>query len=282
MTTPLRRRMLEDMRLRGLADRTQRSYVRAVADLARHFGRSPDLLTQKDLRAYFLHLIEERKLSASTVNQHRSAAKFFYQTTLGRRWPVFGTICQKRGRRLPTVLSREEVQRLFAAVRNPKHRLGMLLGYTCGLRVSEAVGLRVGDIDVERRQLHVVNGKGRKDRYVPVADRVLEHLRRYRLKPPAGPYLFPSPYYADRPLSVKTFQTVVPLCATEAGLVKRVSFHTLRHCYGTHLLECGVDLRTIQELMGHRNTETTMIYTHLTVRTRDRLGRALNEMTEDL
>jgi integrase/recombinase XerD len=279
---PLRRRMIEDMRLHDFAPKTEEAYVGAVAALAKYHGRSPELLGQEDVRRYFLHLIEERGLSQSTVRQHLCGAKFFYETTLGRQWDLFDLVKPKRGRKLPVVLSREEIARLFGVVRSLRHRAGMLLGYTCGLRVSEVTGLRVAHIDGDRRQIFVVNGKGRKDRYVPVAPRVLEHLREYYRQERPTDALFPSRYYADRATEVSTFQRAVSRCAQDAGIVKHVTFHTLRHCFGTHLLECGVDLRTIQELMGHKSAETTAVYTHLTDRTRDRLDRALAELAETL
>ena len=274
--------MIEDMKLHDLAERTQESYLHAVAALATYHGRSPDLLGEEDMRRYFLHLVEERKLSKSTVNQHRSAAKFFYETTLGRRWPVFSQIKQKRGRRLPVVMSREEVQRLLGAVRLLHHRTALMLAYACGLRVGEVVALRVTDIDGDRKLLRVEQGKGRRDRCMPLADRVLVRLREYwGDSKPAG-LLFPSRLVPGAPTSSTTLQRVVGLAAEAAGITKHVKFHTMRHCFATHLLECGVDLRTIQVLLGHRRLETTAIYTHLTAPTRERLARALDELAEDL
>jgi integrase/recombinase XerD len=280
--TPLRRRMIEDMRLHDLAPKTERAYVDAVAALARHYGRSPELLGEEDLRQYFLYLVEERQLAKATVRQHLCGVKFFFETTLSRRWPVFDRIKVKRGRRLPLVMSREEVQRLLAAVHMPRHRIAMLLGYACGLRISEVLGLRVAHIDGERKQLRIEQGKGRKDRYVPISDRVLARLREYWVISRPADLLFASRYVAEKPASAKSLQRAVRLAADEAGIAKHVTFHTLRHCYGTHLLECGVDLRTIQTLMGHKSCETTAIYTHLTDKTLERLGRALDELSENL
>ena len=280
--TPMRRRMLEDMRLADFAERTQKAYVNAVAGLAKHYGRSPDLLSEEEVRGFFVHLIEERQLSPSSVRQYLCGVRFFFETTLGRDWEVFGLIMPKRGRKLPVVLSREEVGRLFGVVRRLKFRTGMLLGYSCGLRISEANRLRLEHIDGDRRQLLVVNGKGRKDRYVPIAPRVLQRLEEYcRLAEP-NDYLFPSPYHAGRPEEVSGLQRVVRECGKDAGIAKRVTFHTLRHCFGTHLLECGVDLRTIQKLMGHKSPETTTLYTHLTDPMIDRVDLALTELTENL
>lgn len=280
--TPLRRRMIEDMELRSLAERTQYAYVRAVVGLAEYYGRSPEALTEEEVRRYFVFLVEERKLDASTVNQHRSAVRFLYETTLGRRWEVFRKIRQKRGRRLPVVLSRAEVVRLLAAVRLLRHRTALLLAYACGLRVGEALSLRVADIDSDRKILQVRQGKGRKDRCVPLTDRVLLRLRGYCAHAKPQGWLFPSRLIAGRATTRKTLEGVVRLAAEQASIGKPVKFHTLRHSFATHLLECGVDLRTIQVLLGHKRLETTAIYTHLTAPTRERLARAMDELSEDL
>jgi len=170
--------MIEDMRLHDFAPKTEEAYVHAVAALAKYHNRSPELLGEEDIREYFVYLVEERKLAKSTVRQHLCGTKFFYETTLGRQWEVFDLVKPKRGRKLPVVLSREQIARLFEVVRSTQHRAGMLLGYTCGLRVSEVAGLRLAHIDGDRRQIRVVEGKGRKDRYVPVAPRVLCQGRR--------------------------------------------------------------------------------------------------------
>lgn len=280
--TPMRRRMLEDMRLADFAERTQKAYVNAVAGLAKHYGRSPDLLSQEEVRRFFVHLIEERQLSSASVRQYLCGVRFFYETTLGRKWKVFGLIKPKQGRKLPIVLSREEVERLFAEVQHIKYRTAMLLGYCCGLRISEANRVRLAHIDGDRRQIRVANGKGRKDRYVPIPPRLWQRLQEYRWRAQPTDFLFPSRYYTDRPAEVTGLQKVVRKCGQDAGIAKRVTFHTLRHSYATHLLECGVNLRTIQELMGHSNAETTSLYTHLTDPMLDRVGRALTELTENL
>jgi len=280
--TPLRQKMLEDMRLRDLAAKTQEAYVGAVKSLAARYHRSPDLLTQDDLRAYFLYLVDERKLSRSTVRQHLCGIKFFFEVTLGRRWQVFNLIKPRRGRVLPEVLSRAEVLRLLAAVRSLRHRTAMLCAYGCGLRISEVLALRISHIDGERLQLRVVAGKGRKDRNVPLSRRLIERLREYWLAEKPKDLLFPSRYRDDEPLATSSLQRAFGLAADAAGITKRVSFHTLRHAYATHLLECCVDLRVIQELLGHRSCQTTAIYTHLTDRSRDRLGHALDQITAEL
>ena len=280
--TPLRRKMLEDMRLRDLAAKTQEAYVGAVQSLAARYHRSPDLLTPDDLRAYFLYLVDERKLSRSTVRQHLCGIKFLFEVTLGRHWQVFNLIKPRRGRVLPEVLSRSEVLRLLAAVRELRQRTAMLCAYGCGLRISEVLALRICHIDGERMLLRVVAGKGRKDRNVPLSSRLLERLREYWLAEKPHDLLFPSRYRDGEALNASSLQRAIHQVAESAGIRKRVTFHTLRHCYATHLLECGVDLRVIQELLGHRSCQTTAVYTHLTEKSLDRLGRALNEITAAL
>lgn len=280
--TPLRRKMLEDMRLRDLAAKTQEAYVGAVHSLAVRYGRSPDLLTEKELRGYFLYLVDERKLSRSTVRQHLCGIKFLYEVTLGRDWKVFGLVKPRRGRVLPEVLSRAEVHRVLAAVHTLRQRTAMVCAYGCGLRISEVLALRVGHIDGARMQLRVVAGKGRKDRNVPLSPRLIERLREYWLAERPRDLLFPSRYRADGPLNTSSLQRAFQQAAEAAGITKHVSFHTLRHCYATHLLECGVDLRVIQELLGHRSCQTTAVYTHLTDKSLDRLGQALDEITAGL
>ena len=274
--------MLEDMKLQDFAEKTREAYLHAVIELSRYYNRSPDLLSEEDIRRFVVHLVEERGLARATVRQRVSGVKFFYETTLERPLEVFDRIRIKRGRSLPVVMNRAEVGRLLSEVRMPKYHTGILLGYTCGLRISEVLGLTVSDIDGERRQLRVRRGKGRKDRYVPLSNRVLARLRGYWNEARPSGLLFPSRYVPDKPMHAKGLQCAVRAAATAAEISKHVTFHTLRHCFATHLLECGVDLRTIQELMGHKSPETTAIYTHVTTMTLERLSRALDELAEEL
>jgi len=280
--TPLRQKMIEDMKLADFAEKTQEAYIGAVRSLAGMYHRSPDRLSEAEVRAYFLHLVEERQLSRSTVRQHLCGVRFFYETTLGRTWQIFDLVQPHRGRALPVVLSRGEVQRWLNAVRGLRPQTQMLLGYGCGLRISEVLGLRRPRIDAERRQIHVVAGKGRKDRYVPMSARVLERVQEYLRQAPPADLLFPSPYFPGQPVDPKGLQTTVVKAAAAAGIAKHVTFHTLRHCYATHLLECGVDLRIIQELLGHQSPSTTAVYAHLTDKSLDRLAQALAEITAGL
>jgi len=273
--------MIEDMCLRHFAPTTRAAYVSAVSALAKYYGRSPDLLTEEEVRKYFVYLVEERKLSPSTIRVHLSGIRFFFEVTLGREWRVFDLVQPKRGRKLPVVLSRDEVRRLIETVRNLKYRIMLLCAYLCGLRLGEILSLRLTSIDGERMQLHVF-GKGRKERYVPLPKRLLDLMREYWLKEKPSDWLFPSTAHwrAGQPIHRCSLGRVISSAAKEAGIRKHVTVHTFRHCYATHLLECGVDLRVIQEMLGHKSPETTAIYTHLTDKTLDRLSRALDEMSE--
>jgi len=274
--------MVEDMQLRDLAERTQESYLGAVKALARHYMRPPDRIAEEEVRAYFLHLINERKVSPSTVRVNLAGVRFLFEVTLGRKWTIFDLVTPKRGLRLPVVLSREEVKRLLAAVEAPRVRMAMQVSYGGGLRLREVCRLRVGHIDGARKRILVLDAKGRKDRSVPLAGPLHRRLREYwRAERPAD-FLFPSQHRADRPIDPSTLQKAIKLAAQQAGVTKDLHFHTLRHCFATHLLECGVDLRVIQELLGHTSPQTTAIYTHLTDRTLNRLGAALEEITAAL
>lgn len=280
--TPLRKRMIEDMRLRHFAPKTREAYLSAVSALAKYYGRSPDLLTKEEVRKYFVYLVEERKLSPSTIRVHLCGIRFLFEVTLGREWKVFDLVQPKRGRKLPVVLSRDEVRRLIETVRNLKYRIMMLCAYLCGLRLGEIISLRLCHIDGERMQIRVVSGKRNKDRNVPLPKRLLELMREYWLEEKPSDWLFPTTAHwrAGEPIHCSSLGRVINAAAEEAGIEKHVTAHTLRHCYATHLLECGVDLRIIQEMLGHKSPETTAIYTHLTDKTLDRLSRALDEMSE--
>jgi site-specific recombinase XerD len=260
--TPLRRRMIDDMQLRNLAPRTIDAYARRVAAFARHFGRSPDALGPEDVRAYLLHLVQEKHVSWSLYNQTVAALKFLYEVTLERPGVLHRIKCPKQPKTLPTVLSTEEVTRFFAAIRGLKHRAILMTAYAAGLRISEVVALRPDDIDSQRMVIRVRQAKGRKDRYVMLSPRLLGLLREYwKAARPTG-WLFPGEV-PGRPISGKAVQSSCARAARTAGLGKHVTVHTLRHSFATHLLEAGTDIRTIQVLLGHRNLKTTAIYTHV-------------------
>lgn len=257
--TPLRQRMSEDMKLRNFAAGTQRNYIAHVAAFARFFNQSPEVLDREAVREYLLYLINERKLSPEAVNQQSSALKFLYLTTLEMPWSDVDFPRAKRAHKLPVVLSQEELLLFFDHVPSLKYRAALMVCYGAGLRVSEAVSLKVSDIDSQRKLLRVEQGKGAKDRYAMLSPRLLEVLRRYwKAARPAG-YLFPS-WRKDGHLSEATLQLACREAVLRSGLRKRVTVHTLRHSFATHLLESGTDIRVIQVLLGHSRIDTTARY----------------------
>ena len=268
-------RMGEDMRLRGFALKTQQSYRGAVTGLATHFARSPDTLdtlSEDELRAFFLHVVSTRQVSRRTLVVYRSGIRFLYEVTLQRTWPVFDVLRPAKRHTRPNVLAVSEVRQLLAAVRDAQARMTLTLIYSCGLRLSEGISLRTCDIDRARMVVHVRAGKGGRDRYVPLPMRTLDLLGAYwRATPPArrraaaahGTCLFPN-REATGPLHATSLQRTFAAVVRASTLKKHATIHTLRHSYATHLLECGVHLRTIQELLGHQSPATTAVYTHIT------------------
>jgi site-specific recombinase XerD len=259
--TPLRQRLLEDLRLRNYAPRTISCYVGWVARFASHFGRSPDRLGAEEVRQFQLHLLE-RRASWSRFNQAVAALRFFYSVTLGRPDAVGMLPYGKKPKPLPCVLSPDEVCRLFAAVADPRHRLILQTAYAAGLRVSEVVRLRLADVDSQRMALHVRCAKGRKDRLVPLSGLLLDCLRAYWREYRPREWLFPG-HTPEGHLSVARVQRVCHQAVLACGLTKKASRHTLRHSYATHLLEHGTDLVTLQKLLGHNHLATTARYTHV-------------------
>lgn len=257
--TPLRQRFLDDMRMRNLSPHTQDAYVRVVAAFARHFNLSPDLLGRQHIREYLLHLVHGG-VAWSTYNQARCALHFFYKVTLDKDWPREEVPCAKTPKRLPVILSRDEVRRFLAAAGRIKARAMLTTAYATGLRASELTGLKVSDIDSQRMVIRVRQGKGQKDRYVMLSPALLAILREYWREHRPTDWLFPG-VQPDRLLSRGAINQVCRKIARKAGLAKRVSPHTLRHTFATHLLEAGVDIRTIQALLGHRSLRTTALYT---------------------
>ena len=262
--TPLRQRFRDDLRLRNYAPRTIQAYVAGVARLARHFGRSPDLLGVEDIRAFQLHLVGQG-VSWSLFNQTVCALKLFYGHTLQRADVVPFVRYAKRPRRLPVVLSPEEVLQLLAAAQPGVERVLLQTDYALGLRVSELVRLRVQDLDSQRQVVHVRGGKGGKDRLVPLSPKLLEELRAYWRQVRPTTWLFPGKR-PDSHRSVGSVQRVLRRVLGRAGLSKPVTVHTLRHSYATHQLEAGLDLLTLQRVLGHQRLETTAGYVHLTTR----------------
>lgn len=261
--TPLRRRMIEDMQLRNLAAVTQRNYIAHVAAFARFFGQSPEFLDQEAVREYLLYLLNERKMSPDGVNQQVSALKFLYLTTLEMPWAAEDFPRVRRPHRLPVVLSHEEVVVFFDYVPSLKYRAALMICYGAGLRVSESVAVKVSDIDSQRMLLRVEQGKGHKDRYTMLSPRLLEVLRVYWRAARPQDYLFPS-WRTGRHLSATSLQQACRDAWQRSGLRKRVTVHTLRHSFATHLLENGTDVRIIQALLGHSRIDTTAHYTAVT------------------
>jgi site-specific recombinase XerD len=260
--TALRQRMIDDMKLRNLAPRTIEVYVARVASFARSFGRSPEDLGRDEVRAYLLHLVHGKHVGWSTFNQTVAGLRFLYEVTLGREGVLVHVACPKQPKKLPVVLSPEEVARFFAAIVGIKHRAILMTAYAAGLRISEVVALRVDDIDSQRMVLRIRQAKGRRDRYVMLSPRLLALLREYWKAVRPTEWLFPGDI-PGRPLTVGTVHRVCVQAARDAGLGKHVTVHTLRHSFATHLLEAGTDIRTIQVLLGHRNLKTTAVYTHV-------------------
>ena len=278
--TELRSRMIQDMQLHGLAARTRQSYVDAVKGLARFYQRSPDRLSEDEIRSFFLHLINEKGAARSTVTIYLCGIKFFYETTLGRKLPILEIVRPAKRHKLPVVLSTEEVNNLLERVKNPVYRMCLTLIYACGLRLSEGLHLRVEDIDSDRMLVAVRNGKGGKDRYVPLPERTLEQLRAYWMLHRPKTWLF-STKTGQLPLNPTTLQKTFKVVVRQSGIGKNASVHTLRHSYATYLLESGVNLRVIQELLGHKSPHTTAIYTHLTQKTVDQLATVINRLMAD-
>ena len=257
--TPLRQRMIEDMQLRNLAAGTQKHYISLVAGFAKYFGTSPENLDIEAVRQYQLYLLNERKLSPDAVNQCVSALKFLYLTTLEMPWTNEYFPRARRPHKLPVVLSQEEVLAFFDHVPSLKYRAALMVCYGAGLRISEAVALRITDIESQRGLLRIEHGKGQKDRYAMLSPRLLQVLRRYWCATRPPDFLFPS-WRKDRHLSTTSLQLACREAAARAGIAKRVTVHTLRHSFATHLLENGTDLRVIQVLLGHTRIETTTRY----------------------
>jgi|tagenome__1003787_1003787.scaffolds.fasta_scaffold20937948_1 integrase/recombinase XerD len=274
--SPLRQRMLEDMRMRNLSAGTQRSYIHYLADFASHYHVSPERLGLDDIRNYQLHLIEQRQLSAQSINCFVAAARFLYTVTLDMPWTGQQFARLKVPERLPVVLSALEVTEFFRHVGILKHRAVLMLCYGSGLRSSEAVCVRISDVDSSRMLVRVQQGKGAKDRYTILSARLLTLLREYwKVQRPVD-WLFPGTK-AGTHLQPGTIREVCHDAAHLAGISKRVTPHTLRHSFATHLLESGTDTRAIQVLLGHTRIETTARYTAVTPQSVSRIVSPLDQ-----
>lgn len=269
--SPLRRRYLEDLQLAGLRPRTQEAYVRAVRQLSEHFGRSPDAISDEQLREYFLHVMNEMKWSRSSCTIALCGLRFFFERTLKRDWTAMEFVRPPREEKLPVILSVEEVRRVLGRVVVPRFRACLCTIYSCGLRLGEGTRLKVSDIDSGRRLVHVRGGKGNKDRYVPLPESTLQILRKFWCTHRNPVWIFPAPErgciqssVASRPLHPSGVQDAFRRSLAASGLHKKAVVHTLRHSWATHLLEANVNLRLIQIWLGHSSPATTALYTHLT------------------
>jgi integrase/recombinase XerD len=269
--TPLRQRMLEDMQLRGLSPATQESYLRAISFLARHYNTPPDQLTEEQLRQYFLYLRNEKQVARSTSTVALCAIKFLFEHTLQRPWPVLDFVRAPKQQQLPVILSLEEVRCLLALIRMPHYHVCLSVIYACGLRVQEALSLQVSHIDSARMMLHIHAGKGAKDRYVPLPPAALELLRTQWRTHRHPVWIFPErgaggilPHAPAQPMVRSGISRAFQAALAESGIQKPATIHTLRHSWATHLLEAGVNLRIIQEWLGHQSPRTTALYTHIT------------------
>ncbi len=261
MVTPLRNRMIEDLEIRNRSPNTIRTYVIALAQFARHFGRSPVLLGREDIRSYQVHLVREKRVSAATLNITVAALRFLYGTTLGKGWKIESIPYAKAPKKLPKVLSQDAVLSLFDAISNRKHRAIVMTIYSAALRVSETAHLRVDDIDSQRMLIHVNEGKGRKDRLVTLSERLLVGLRNYYRICRPGDWLFPGTRI-DRPITTGAICRLVKKAGKAIG--KHVTPHTLRHSSATHMLEAGYNIRVVQGVLGHARLSTTDVYNHVT------------------
>jgi integrase/recombinase XerD len=268
--TRLRKMMLEELQRRNFSQHTIRYYIHTVEDFARHFNRAPDRLGLGHIREYQAQLFQKRKLSPGTVANRLAALRFFYIKTLKKAWSVAETPYPKKSHRLPAILSQEEVARLIDAAGTPFHRTVLITLYATGLRCAELTQLKASDIDSKRMVIHVQGGKGRKDRDVMLSPKLLHELRKHwrRLRRKTSDWLFPGNRWhtADRPIDAKTLRNACREAAKRAGLHHAIHPHTLRHCFATHLLEAGADLRTIQILLGHQSLKETTVYLHLSKR----------------
>jgi integrase/recombinase XerD len=287
--TPLQQRMIEDLQLRGMSARTQQMYVRAVRQLAQHYHKPPDQISDEELRQYFLYVKNVKHWSRSGTTIALCGLKFFYEHTLQRPLATLHVVRPAREKKLPVVLSREEVRQVLSQVRLLRYRTGLTTIYSCGLRLQEGTHLQVSDIDSTRSLIHIHRGKGGKDRYVPLPDSTLALLRQYWKTHGNPVWIFPASgrggihrSTAQRPTPLSNVQDAFRLALRQSGIGKKASVHTLRHSYATHLLEAGVHLRLIQEYLGHNSAETPSLYTHLTSKAQEMATQVIHHLMEGL
>jgi len=254
----------KELKIRKYSRRTIKSYMRYNRDFLLFIGKKPEEVENEDIKKYLYHMVESKKVSTSTLNIIINALKFYYGEILKRKF-IYEVKRPKKDKKLPMVLSREEIKKILNAVSNIKHKAILTLMYSAGLRVGEVVKLKPEDIDSERKLIHIRGSKGRKDRYTILSDIALEILREYWKKEKPRKWLFPS-WNIDKHITTRTAQKIFKNACKKAGIKKDVTVHSLRHSFATHLLESGIDLRYIQEILGHKSSKTTEIYTHVSTK----------------
>ncbi len=282
--------MLEDLKLHGLAKNTQNLYVQAVRQLAKYCRKPPDQITEEELRQYFLYLTQVKKIAPSTLTVAVCGIRFFYEHTLHRQWTILNLIRSPKEKKLPEVLTIEEVRRILGCVHHLCFKACLSTIYACGLRIQEGTHLQVKDIDSVSEIIHIHNGKGGKDRNVPLPQSILKILRQYWVTHRNPVWIYPSRdkegiYRLDtatKPMTVRAVQRAFLGALQESGVTKEATVHTLRHSWATHLYEAGVDLRIIQAYLGHSSPATTSIYTHLTPKTTEPARLTINQVVENL
>ena len=288
--TELRARMIEDLKLAGYAERTQKAYVAVVRQLAGHYRKSPDRIDESELRRYFVHLRDDRKIASGSLTVALCGIRFFYEKTLQKRWAFLDFVKPPRGRKLPVVLSRKEVHAVLRCIEVPIYRVCLQLAYACGLRLTEAAQVAPADVDRQRRLLHV-RGKGQRDRYIPIPEPMMKRLCDYARTHRCKEWLFPAPSQTrarpkspercePRHVGISSLQEAVKRAVKQSRIGKKASVHTLRHSYATHLLESGVDLRIIQLYLGHKHIQSTVLYTHLTAEVRQATRASIDALMQ--
>jgi integrase/recombinase XerD len=285
----LRQRLIDDLQLQGMSARTQQAYTRVVRLLAEHYHKSPDQITEEELRQYFLSVKNVKQWSRATMTQSICGITFFFEHTLHRDWNTLHIVRPAKEKRLPVILTQEKVRRILSAIRLLRYRACLTTIYSCGLRLKEGTHLQMADIDSPRMLVHVRLGKGGKDRYVPLPQRTLELLQQYWKTHRNPVWLFPATGRggihegdATEPTSHTNVQAAFRAALKDAGISKKASVHTLRHSSATHLLEAGVNLRQIQVYLGHNSVQTTSFYTHLTMISKTKACDAINDLMQNL
>jgi integrase/recombinase XerD len=289
MMTALQKRMIKDLQLRGMSKRTQDMYVRAVRMLAQHYHISPDKITEEQLRDYFLYNVNVRKWSRTACTIAICGIKFFYTYTLKREWTTLDIVRPAPEKKLPSILTIEEVLTILNKVKMDRHRICLTSIYGMGLRLQEGTHLQVSDIDSARNLVHIHRGKGNKDRYVPLPKNLLPILKKFWVTHRNPKWIFPAPGRggihmptADKPMPLSSVQIAFKDALRKTNISKKVSVHNLRHSYATHLLENGVDLRSIQEYLGHSSPKTTAVYAHLSAQVVQNASRTVNRIMKQL